>query len=141
MLRFRLLCIDPPDGVDAKVTEYVVEATAAYRAEDIARAFNLKTKKVIHGICALGQHVDSDDLLATNITRSLTWTPPEPGFHIVEASSLQCLFDRGEAYRLYPVLKSLREINASCSKGPRAMRASSGSGGVYFLKNSSSPGS
>jgi hypothetical protein len=56
------------------------------------------------------------------------------GFRVVEAQCLEILFDRGEGYRVNQVVKSLRDVNATCCKGSKAIRASSGSGGVYFLK-------
>jgi len=143
-MRFRLICIDPPDGADAKISEAVVEASPAFRVEDIIRNFEINSNKHVRAAFTEGQRLDEDDLLATVKMRTLTLTLAGPGFNIVEGSCLQMLHDRGEAYRLYPVLKSLREVNRACSKtgsrGSQAMRASSGSGGVYFLKSASSPG-
>lgn len=141
MVRFRILCTNPGEPVE-KVTEVLVEASGSWLVEDLKLALNLKVgTKQVRSIFVGGQRLDLRILATATPTRVLSWTPSEPGFHIVESASIQCLLERGEGYRIQPVLNSIREVNATCLKGSRAMRASSGSGGVYFLKNTLKHGS
>jgi hypothetical protein len=138
MRRYRVLSLEPPSeiGSEPKITEEIVETSPAWTIKDLKSNLENYKARYIRDMFASGKRLDGESLTVSLPVRTLSWTPREVGFHVVEVASLQTLFDRGEGYRLNPVLKSLKDVNSTCFKGSKAMRASSGSGGVYFLKSS-----
>ncbi|KAH9251853.1 hypothetical protein BASA81_010296 [Batrachochytrium salamandrivorans] len=78
----------------------------------------------------------SDSLPTITITKL---TQP---FRLCEATTLLSFCNRSEAYRLAPVLKALRDVNSHFSQHPhlksKQATADSGSGGLYFIKNTRS---
>jgi hypothetical protein len=136
MTRFRVLNLESENG-ESKVTETTVNTAPSWTMKDLMDDLEHKVKGSVSAMFCSGRRVNHSMLTDISTTKTLTWTSTEPGFRVVEANSLRALYERGEGYRLNAVLKSLKEVNSFCTKGPRAMRASSGSGGVYFLKPNS----
>jgi hypothetical protein len=144
MPRFRLLTVEveatlPPisnTSLEPKIVEICIESSPSWTMKDVREELEKKLKRSVSNcLFARGKQVDDNSLTVSPPSRSLTWTGVESGFRIVEALSIQMLIERGEGYRVTPALRALRDVNSTCLKGSKAMRASSGSGGVYFLKS------
>jgi hypothetical protein len=141
MMRFKLLRAEEVDNSsEAKVQETKLEAAASWTISDIKRSIEDKVDMSAAFLYAGGKRLVLTSMAASMFTRALTWTTNDPGMRIVEAVSVQYLLDRGEAYRVLPALKVLRDFNTTYSTSSKATRASSGSGGAYFLKNTTVPG-
>ena len=129
---------DPGDSTSRNICEETLEVTPSTMVKEIQASLERNTGKECSSVFCGGKRLHPESLAVCCHSRTLTFSGTENGFRVVEAASLQAIYDKCEGYRLNQVLRSLRDLNASFSKGSKAVRSSSGSGGVYFLKHAAS---